>query len=280
MAKAMKLGILAGMGELPIFCAREAQRKQVPFKIYLIAEEQAAARLEYTNEFHDNVELVSLSKFGKLLKTLAKDNITDVVLLGKVRKEHIFKGLKFDLKALSMLAAMPSYNDDEFFNVIEKELRKKKIKVLPQYMFLQSLLLEEGIYTKKKPRKKDESDINYGLYYAKKIGELDIGQTVVVRNRAVLAIEAIEGTDACIERAGEFSHGNGGIVCKGEKIGQDVRFDMPTVGTDTLVSMKKAGCHILAIEAKRTFVVNPPEFIKKADELGIIFVVRRAPLKP
>ncbi len=279
MAKKAVLGILAGAGELPLICAREVLRRNIPVRIFLVAEEEIRQQLAYQKEFANITEKVSLGKFGALLKTFQKHGITDLVLLGKVRKEHIFRGLRYDWKALSVMATMRTFNDDEFFRVMLREFQKIGITVIPQARYLQSLLLPEGNYTRKKPSKKDEEDIHYGLYYARKIGELDIGQTVIVRNKAVLAIEAIEGTDACIERAGQYSHGKGGIVCKAEKKFQDPRFDMPTVGISTLLSMYKARLHVLAIESNKTFVVNPPEFIQKANELSIIVAARRAPRK-
>lgn len=270
-----RLGILAGAGELPLISARNAREAGLDIRIYLLSEE--IARSADYSEFKDSWMVAHILRFGALLKTLKADGITHLLLLGKVSKEHIFSDQKPDLKTMRLLAGMKMRNDDSFFFTALKEFTKNKITVLPQGTFLQDFFLKEGVYSRKKPRREDREDIHFGLYFAHKIGELDIGQTVVAGKKSILAVEAIEGTDECIRRGGKLSQGKGAVVCKAEKPGQDERFDMPTVGIDTLNTMKESGAHCLAIEEGKTFVVNPQEFIAHANKLGIIFVVSKAP---
>jgi len=278
MNKAMRLGIVAGAGSLPLHSAREARAKGIDLIIYTVAEE--IAKLEDYSEFGDRVKSVVLLRFGEFLKTLKKDNITHLILIGKVSKEHIFSDFRPDLKAVSMLASMKSRNDDSFFYTMLREFEKIGMEVLPQSTYLKANLMAEGIYSRKKPGKEDKEDIQFGMYYASQIGRLDIGQTVVVRRKSVLAVEAIEGTDACIRRGGTLSRGKGAVVCKCEKPAQDRRFDIPTVGLNTLDAMKGSGAHVLAIEAGRTFVSDPQQFFAYANRLGIIVVAVKVPTEP
>ncbi|RME90963.1 MAG: LpxI family protein, partial [Candidatus Hydrogenedentota bacterium] len=162
--------------------------------------------------------------------------------------------------------------DDTILSQFTKELANRGIEVISQKLLLQSLLLPPGVYSKKQPDEKTQEDIDFGMDHAKKIGEWDIGQTVVVKDKSVLAVEAIEGTDECILRGGKLARKKGAVVCKAEKKHQDDRFDIPTVGLDTLKVMKRSGANVLAIEANKTFVVTPEEFVAQVNRLGFIFV--------
>ncbi len=268
------LGIVAGEGILPYLAYQEAKKKGIPTYFFAVEEENP-----YLKDIpSSNIEKVSVTQVGKFFQKLHKKGISHVVFLGKIQKKHLFSSLKFDLTTLKLLKKAPNFNDNTLFWTLCEELEKRGIKVLPQGKFLPSLLLKEGIYTRKKPRKKDWEDIYFGLYYAKKIGELDIGQTVVVKKKSVLAVEAIEGTNACIIRGGKLGK-EGVVVCKAEKKNQDPRFDIPTVGLSTLDAMKEVKAKILAIEAEKTFVVTPQEMIQKANKLGIILVAAKVPKK-
>lgn len=268
----MHLAIVAGGGKLPLFCAREVKKQKIPFKIFLYQEETQDTVGIFFSEFKENCTLIRLGKLGELISALKKNQISHVIFIGKIHKQNLFRGMKYDLKTLSLLTKMKNQNDSEFFRVLLLELKKHKIEVLPQSTFLKNFLLPEGVLTKKKPQKKDWQDIKFGLYYARKIGELDIGQTVVVLNKTILAVEALEGTDACIERAGILSQGKGGVVCKAERANQDPRFDIPTVGISTLETMKKVNCHLLAFESEKVFVVEPEEFINYANKNQLVVV--------
>jgi len=269
-----KLALVAGAGQLPVLAAQNLLREKISFDVFILDE---------TGEVNDNQEIsfndgeisrrpLSLTQFGKFLKILQKEKFSHVLFLGKVHKNVIFSTLKFDFKSLMLMRAMLNMNDDNILNVIEKEFKKIDITIIKQTLFLTYLLLPQGVFSKKKPSKKDLEDVQYGFYYAKKLGQMDVGQTVIVKNKTVLALEAIEGTDACIERGGQLAKKHGAIVCKAEKTKQDKRWDIPTIGIDTLKVMKKFGCTLLAIEANTTFVVTPKEVITAANKLGIILV--------
>ncbi len=275
---AAKLAIVAGTGILPLIAAKKARQQGVDFHIYPVAE-SVSAQGHFT-EFTGQLTVIQITKFGAFLKRLKHDKITQLVFLGKTSKEVLFQDFKFDLKAVKVLAKMVNKNDDNIFFAIEAELRRIGIEVIAQKLLLEDLLLPEKVYSLKKPRKQDRKDIEFGLYYSKKIGELDIGQTVVVRNESVLAVEAIEGTDECIKRGGSLARKKGAVVCKTEKVSQDERFDVPTIGVDTINTMYESGCHVLAIEAGCTFVVTPKEVIDRVNKLGMIFVAKNLDGKP
>lgn len=266
-----RLAIICGSGLLPAIAAREAIAQGWSIQLYVVSEEEFAQQ-DGIEDLLQYCKTVTLTQFGNILRTLKKDSITDLIMLGKIKKEVLFKNPRFDLKTLWLLSKLINRNDNTIFYGIKKELEKIKINILPQSEFLKKLLMKKKVYSKKKPSKKDWKDIEFGLYYAKKIGALDIGQTVIVKNRTVLAVEAIEGTDLCIQRGGKLSHGKGAVVCKSAKAKQDARFDMPTVGMQTLQSMKESGCNILAIEADEIFAITPKEIIDFADKNKMILV--------
>ena len=266
-----RLAIVCGSGVLPAIAAREAIAQGWSIQLYVVSEEEFAQQ-DGIEDLLQYCKTVTLTQARKTLLSFKKDNITDLIMLGKIKKEVLFKNLKFDLKTLWLLSRLINRNDDTIFYSIKKELEKININILPQSKFLKKLLMKKKVYSKKKPSKKDWKDIEFGLYYAKKIGALDIGQTVIVKNRTVLAVEAIEGTDLCIQRGGKLSRGKGAVVCKSAKAKQDARFDIPTVGMQTLQSMKESNCNILAIEADETFVVTPKEIIDFVDKNKMILV--------
>jgi DUF1009 family protein len=266
-----KVGIVAGAGLLPLMAASALESQNKEFKIYAVKESLFLTQPE-ADRFSSKTEIISIARFGSFLKSLQKNNITKLLLLGKVEKINLFKNFNFDFKTLIILKSLINKNDDSLFKAMLREFEKLKIEVLRQDAYLKELYLTEGISTKKKPSKPDLEDITYGLEYAKKMGGLDVGQTVIVRNKSILAVEAIEGTDECIKRGGQLSNGKGAIVCKVEKTKQDKRFDVPTVGLNTLETMHRYGCHVLALEAGKVFVVSPSDVIARANQLKIAIV--------
>jgi DUF1009 family protein len=261
-----RLGIIAGAGELPHLAMKEAiQSGEDP--LFLAVSESEFAPGNYI----DRVLEINITQIGQVLKICKKNNISKLILLGKVNKDIILKSFKFDLKSILLMAKMLNKNDYTFFEIAAQEFQKNKIEILSQKLYLQNLLLSPGRYTKKKIDKESLEDIGYGMELAKELARLDIGQTVIVMNKMTLALEAIEGTDETIERGGFLSKGKGACVCKSSKPGQDERFDLPVVGEQTLQKMKKHSYKTLAIRAGETIVVNPKSFIEKANELKIHF---------
>ena len=193
-------------------------------------------------------------------------------MLGKINKELVYAHKELpDLRVLKIFARLKNFSDDTLTLALVDELAAEGIAVLDQTELLRPLMPEPGVLSKRQPTEPELADMRFGLAMAKQIGGLDIGQTVVVKNRAIMAVEAIEGTDACIRRGGQL--GRGGVtVAKSAKPQQDMRFDVPGIGPDTIDSMIQAGAVALVIEAGRTLVVDREKMVEKADQHGITIV--------
>jgi hypothetical protein len=201
-----------------------------------------------------------------------------VVFAGKVPKGLLYKRKRDiipDIKTLQLLLSIRDRSDDTIMRTVVEEIEKLGIRVRKTTDFTKRLIMPEGVLTKKSPTKEQWQDIEFGWEVAKKIGRLDIGQTVVVRERAVMAVEAIEGTDEAIKRGGKLA-GKGAVVIKVSKPQQDLRFDVPVVGPATIDSMISSSSSVLAVEAGKCIILHRDEFIKKADRAGISVVgIRR-----
>jgi len=207
-----------------------------------------------------------------LIKSIQKAGISEVVFAGKVHKSIIYTGKVIpDLRLIKLLFGLKDKSDDSITLAITKELEDEGIKLLKTTDFTVKLMTPRGVLTKEKPSKADYKDIEFGWKIAKEIGRLDIGQTVVVRDQAVMAVEAIEGTDEAIKRGGSLA-GEGAVVIKISKPQQDMRFDVPVVGTQTLQSMAKVGARVLAIEAEKSILLDKDRFIHDAEMSGIIVI--------
>ncbi len=267
---ANKIGLLAGVGSLPAEFLRAA--KMGGFSVVCIAVVPGVdARLAALADVYYEINVF---KPDTIIKTLVREGVTEVTMLGKVTKEWLFKGAHVpDLRAIRLLNRLrkADWKDDTITLAIVEELAKDGITVLDQTKYLKALMPGPRVFTKKKPTAEQLADVSFGFRMAKALGEIDAGQTVVVKNTAVMALEAIEGTDACIRRGGKLARG-GAVVVKTAKPHQDTRFDMPTVGMTTLESMMESGCDVLAIEAHRTFFAEMEAVIKKADEKGIVIL--------
>ncbi len=265
-----KLGLIAGMGGLPLTLAAEA-KKMGHYVVAIALQPPADESLKpISDEFHK----ISLGRFGGLLSLLKKLSITDVVMAGKVPKTLLYEhkaSIIPDLKAVKLLFSLKNQSDDTIMSAVVKELEKKGITVHKTTDYTQDLLVTEGCVTQKKPSEKEMKDINFGWDIAKKIGALDIGQTVVVKNRAIMAIEAIEGTDQAINRGGKLAEKDA-VIIKVSKPQQDMRFDVPVAGIETLRIMKKVSARVLALEAGKCIIVDKENFIKEADTSGITVV--------
>src|SRR5574344_2245060 len=260
------LGLIAGIGHLPVDVARSA--KAQGYKVVAVAvvpdtdPELPAAVDKYYQ--------MQVGKVGKILDTLKSNGVTSVTMIGKVTKETLYKAgaILPDVRTIKLLASVPDRKDDTIMNAVVKELEDEGLKVMDQTVLIQPLLPAPGVLTKRQPTENELADMEFGFTMAKEIGRLDIGQTVVVKNRALMAVEAIEGTDACILRGGQLGKG-GVIVAKTAKPSQDKRFDIPGFGTKTLESMIYAGATGIVIEAGNTLIAEREKVIKLADEHDI-----------
>jgi len=259
-----KIGLIAGRGYLPVLWAKSAQEHGEEVYAYQLFD-PADYSLE---ESVDQVKKVNIGQLDQLIQTLLTDKIKQVVMIGKVEKSLLFDGLTLDIRMKKVIGELKDLNDDSIMLGIVNELAKENIEVVKQSTFLEDLLVSSGVLTNRQPDEQLLSDMNYGFKMAREIGRLDIGQAVIVKNKAVLAVEAIEGTDQAIIRGGQIG-GPGVVVAKVSKPQQDFRFDIPTVGDTTLNNLIDIKAVALVIEADRTFIIDKDDFIKKAEENGI-----------
>lgn len=261
-----RIGLLAGVGTLPVEFLQAVKSQGYEVVCVAVIPGVDPRLKELANVYYD----INVAKLNKIIKTLVSENVKVVTMLGKVTKEWLFKGLHLpDMRALKLLNRLRNRKDDTIMLAIVEELAKDGISVLDQTKYLKPLMPGPQVFTKKQPTEEQMRDVAYGFCTAKMLGGMDIGQTVVVKNQAVMALEAIEGTDACIRRGGELGRG-GAVVVKTAKPKQDTRFDVPAVGMQTLRSMMESGCTVLAIEAYRTLFAEKEEVIREADRKGII----------
>jgi DUF1009 family protein len=264
------LGLIAGMGQLPLSIAAEA-KKMGYYVIGIALQPPADESLRpVTDDFHK----VRIGSFGGLLSLLKKLSVTEAVMAGKIPKKLLYenkKNLIPDLQAMKLIFSLKDRADDSIMKAVVKELEKNNITVHKTTTFTKNLLAPEGVLTRHKPSKDDMRDIEFGWVIAKKIGQLDFGQTVVVKKMAVMAVEAIEGTDEAILRGGALAQKDA-VVIKVSKPRQDMRFDVPAVGIDTLRSMKKAGAKVLALEAGKCIIVDKEHFLQEADKAEIAVI--------
>lgn len=261
-----RVGLLAGVGMLPVEFMRAAQSQGHEIVVITVVPETAVELENEANAFYN----INIAKLNTIIKTLKKEQVTEVTMLGKVTKELLFQGLKMpDLRALKVLAKLRNRKDDTIMLALVAELESDGISVADQTYYLKPLMPKVGVLSKKRPTADQEKDIHFGFAMAKEMGGLDIGQTVVVKNQAVMAIEAIEGTDACIKRGGNLGRGEA-VVVKTAKPNQDPRFDVPAVGIKTLQSMIESGCNVLAIEAERTIFVEQEKVLQLANDHNIV----------
>lgn len=262
-----RIGLIAGAGDMPMIWARAARAKGAEIVAVAIAEESKKGLEGIVDQLH----YFSVGQVGKIIKTFKDERLKELVFIGKVNKSLIFKDIKFDLRAITLMAKLKDRKDDTIMLAIVDELKKEGITVLEQTIFLEDMMPGPGVLTKRKPTKEEMADVEFGMEMAKGSAGLDIGQTVVIKNKAVMAVEAIEGTDEAIKRGGTLGRG-GIVVVKVAKPDQDLRFDIPTVGINTLTSLIEADGKVIAIEANKTFVVNMENLVREADKNGVAIV--------
>lgn len=260
-----RIGIIAGSGALPIQIARDANHQG--YEVFVIALEDIADKS--IEDVSNKTFWINIGRIGKIIGTLKDNNIDKVIIAGKVQKTLLYKSrITPDLRAIKILFSLKERTDDAILNAFSNELKSEGIDIIETAAFSPNLITPEGILTKSHPIKEELKDIGFGWRIAKEIGRLDIGQTVVVKGGAVMAVEAIEGTDEAIIRGGKLG-GEGTVVVKVSKPHQDMRLDVPTVGLNTLESMIEVKARVLAIEAGKTIIVDRERFIQTANAAGI-----------
>lgn len=265
-----KIGIIAGNGNLPIVIAKEAASKGYEVSVCGIQGEAPEALKLHSHSF----EWVKLGQLGKLAKFFELRGVTDVIMAGKIRKTNLFKGdVHPDLDMVKVFMSTRDRSDDTLLQAIADFLESKGIRLLSSVFLIKESLPEAGVLSNRKPRREDEEEIAFGWKIAKEIAGSDIGQTVVTKNKAVMAIEAIEGTDEAILRGGELGGGDINVV-KVAKPSQDMRFDVPTIGLETLHTLLRAKARMLVFEAGKTILLDREEFIQSADRANLIVIAR------
>lgn len=266
-ANEKRIGLIAGGGQFPLIFARSAKKNAL--HVYAIAYvNEADPQLE---KYVDGIEWIHLGQLRKLIRFFKRNRVHEAVMMGTIKKTRIFSDVKPDTKAISLLVGMRDTHDDGMLRAFAHVLEKEDIRICASTFLLPELLAQEGTWTKRRLSQVEKSDVEIGWRCAKTIGRLDIGQCVVVGGGSILAVEAIEGTDATIIRGGKLGKGHA-IAVKVSKPHQDTRFDVPAVGTRTLKSMHAAGVRALAIEAGKTVVFDREEMITLANEMGISIV--------
>jgi DUF1009 family protein len=268
-----RIGLIAGNGRFPFLALQGARGLGHDVTVIAVKEEafpelEAAARAAGAD-----LHWVSLGHLGKCIKILKGAGVRQALMAGQVKHAKIFSGIIPDLTLLSVLTRLRTKNTDALISAVADVLRGEGIELLNSTAFLEPLLARPGTLSKAQPSAEDLDDLAFGYRMADAIAALDIGQTIVVKDKAVVAVEAMEGTDVVIKRAGEIA-GPGTRVVKVAKPKQDMRFDVPVVGVATIDVMKAAGATVLSIDAGKTLIVDGQRFFDAANAAGIVVVSR------
>ncbi len=262
-----KIGVIAGSGQFPLLFIEAAQK--AGRKIVLIAHRNETS--QEVADAADEVLWVKLGQLGKMIKFFHQQGAGETVFVGAITKTRIFRDILPDFKGMSLWNKIDTKQDDAILRAVAGALEKEGIKVLESTLYLQYLLFPHGVLTEKKPDKNQRLDIEFGWKNARAIGAMDIGQCVVVRNRSVVAVEAIEGTDVTIARGGALAREKA-VVVKVRKPNQDFRFDLPATGIKTIETLAGVKGAVLAVEAGQSLIFDREATVKAANEAGIVVV--------
>jgi DUF1009 family protein len=258
------LGLIAGNGRFPFLAAAGARRAGRRVVALAIREETDPALESEVDELH----WVGLGQLGRAIGVLHRAGAREALMAGQVQHRQIFSDVVPDLKLVGVLARLALRNTDSLIGGVADALAREGITLLPSVAFLQDQLASPGSMTRRSPGRDERGDIEYGETVARALAGMDLGQTAVVKGRAAVALEAMEGTDETIRRAGRIA-GPGTTVVKVAKPKQDMRFDVPVVGPGTLEAMREAGARVLALDSGRTLLLDRAEFLSHADEAGV-----------
>lgn len=262
-----RIGLIAGNGRFPIIFADNV--RQLGFTVSAIAH--VGETLPELGSHVDRIYWFKIGQFSKALAALKADGIRQAVMLGGIHKTHVFTTLRPDLRALAIFSRLKHWKDDAILRAVAGELEREGIQIRESTFGLASILADEGNLTSRKPTKKEREDIQFGWETLHALGTLDIGQCVVVKNKVIVAVEAVEGTDETINRGGTLG-GKGTVVVKRTKPHQDLRFDLPAIGPKTIHSMVAVNASVLAVEAGRTVILDREEMLANAQSAGIAIV--------
>jgi DUF1009 family protein len=258
-------GLIAGNGRFP-FLVLEGARSQGIEMAVIALKEEASPELE---KIAKRLHWVSLGELSKTIDLMHQEGVKQAVMAGQVKHNKIFSAIRPDWKLAKLLVSLPRKNTDALIGAVARVLEDEGIRLVDSTMFLKPLVPEAGVLTRRAPNEHEAGDLEYGLRVARQIAGMDIGQTVVIADRACVAVEAMEGTDETIARAARIAGGKPLVVVKVSKPGQDMRFDVPVVGLPTIEQMRGAGATALAVDAGRTLLFDRTELIEMADAAEI-----------
>jgi UDP-2,3-diacylglucosamine hydrolase len=258
-------GLIAGNGDFPFLVLEGARRRGIEMAVVAIREEASPAIERAAKRVH----WVSLGELSRTISLLHEEGVKHAVMAGQVKHNKIFSAIRPDWRLAKLLFSLPSKNTDSLIGAVARVLEEEGIELVDSTSFLGPLLPAPGVLTRRGPTDSEAADIEYGRQIGRQIAGLDLGQTVVVRHRACVAIEAMEGTDETIERAARITGGQHLVVVKVSKPKQDMRFDVPVVGVKTIEVMHHSNATALAIDARRTLLFDRAPLLHAADEAGI-----------
>lgn len=272
MAEAVRYGLIAGNGQFPFLVLEAARSRGIEMVVAAIREE-ASPELEARAE---RLHWLGLGELSRLIKVFKQEGVSRAVMAGQVRHNQIFSSIRPDWKLLQVLMSLREKNTDALIGAVAKVLSSEGIELENSTLFLQPLLAGAGVLTRRAPNEEEQRNIEYGLKIARELGRLDLGQSVVIAGQACVALEAMEGTDAVIRRAGLLAAGQPLTVVKVAKAKQDMRFDVPVVGMPTIETMREAGATALSVDAGKTLMFDRDRVIAAADDAGITIVGTQA----
>ena len=258
-------GLIAGNGRFPFLVLEGARSQGIEMAVIALKEEASPELQKVAARLH----WVSLGELSKAISLMQKEGVKRAVMAGQVKHNKIFSAIRPDWKLAKLLFSLPKKNTDSLIGAVAKVFEDEGIQLVDSTLFLKPLLPDVGVLTKRAPNEQEAADMDYGLGVARHIASMDIGQTVVISDRACVAVEAMEGTDETIQRAARFAEGKPLVVVKVSKPKQDMRFDVPVVGLPTVEAMKQAGATALAVDASRTLLFDREKLIESANGAGI-----------
>jgi DUF1009 family protein len=265
-----RFGLIAGNGKFPFLVVEGAKKAGASLSVVAIKEETD----QRIDEVADNVIWVGIGQLGKMISFFEKEGVSKAIMAGQVKHVQIFSGALPDLRMMKMLFGLKQRNTDALIGGVANEMAKEGIELIDSTYFIQDHLAQEGVLTKRVPSDVEQENVNYGLKIAHEIARLDLGQTIVLRAKACVAIEAMEGTDATIKRAGELARGKLTVV-KVAKPDQDMRFDVPVVGIPTIRAMIDAGATCLSLTAGKTLIFDREEMLDLANKNKIAIIAQK-----
>jgi DUF1009 family protein len=258
-------GLIAGNGRFPFLVLEGARSQGIDMAVIALKEEASPELEKLTKRLH----WVSLGELSKAIELMQREGVHRAVMAGQVKHNKIFSAIRPDWKLAKLLFSLPRKNTDSLIGAVAKVLEEEGIRLVDSTTFLKPLVPDAGVLTCRAPSAEEAASMEYGLQVARQIAGMDIGQTVVIADRACVAVEAMEGTDETIARAARFAEGKKLVVVKASKPHQDMRFDVPVVGLPTVETMKHAGATALAIDATRTLLFDREKLLEFADGAGI-----------